>query len=125
MFLHPHGFCPIGREGSIPMSLEQKTTDTSAEGAGPAPEIPPWARATLADLADLDFEAPVGQSTSAESTELGDLFSASFKALAADDQVPDTPSARVFQMLAAACAMLFKSAEPNEPFAAMAIFPGR
>jgi hypothetical protein len=37
---------------------------------------PPWARASVADLADFDFEAPVAESQSADSTELGDLFRA-------------------------------------------------
>jgi hypothetical protein len=107
------------------MSIEQKTTDTTPDGTGPAPQVPPWARATPADLAGLDFEAPIAQSTSAESTALGDLFGASARALATEDRVPDTPSARVFQMLGGACGMLLQPAEPNEPFAAMAIFPGK
>jgi hypothetical protein len=107
------------------MSLEEKPTETSADSINPAPQMAPWARATLADLSGLDFEAPVAQSTSAESTELGDLFGTAARALVARDQVADTPGARVFQMLAGTCGMLFKSEEPNQPFAAMAIFPGR
>jgi hypothetical protein len=38
-----------------------------------APKVPPWARAILADLAHLDFEAPVARS--ADSSELSEFFS--------------------------------------------------
>jgi hypothetical protein len=75
----------------------------------------------MADLADVDFEAPVAESQSADSTELGALFQAVAGAVGENGELPDMPSARVFNMLAAVAGMLFKPQEPNEPFGAMAI----
>src|SRR5262249_55157356 len=86
------------------------------------PNAAPWARASLADLADLDFEAPVAESQTADSTELSDLFRKAAGAVGENGELPDTPSARVFNMLAGVPGMAFKPPEPNEPFGAMAIF---
>jgi hypothetical protein len=94
----------------------------NADSGESAPNAPPWARATLADLADLDFEAPVAQSRSADSTELSELFRTAAGAVSENGELPDTPSARVFNMLAGAAGMAFKPQEPNEPFGAMAMF---
>jgi hypothetical protein len=87
-----------------------------------APQTPPWLRASVADLAGLDFEAPIADSQSAESNELGDLFRAAAGPVGEKGELPDTPSARVFNMLAAVTGMMFKPQEPNEPFGAMAMF---
>jgi hypothetical protein len=106
------------------MTTEAKAPDAiENQGSGDCTsQAPPWARASIADLADLDFEGPVRESQSADSTELGDLFRRAAGAVGEDRELPDTPSARVFNMLAAVAGMLFKSQEPNEPFGAMAVF---
>jgi hypothetical protein len=106
------------------MTTEAKAPDAiENQGSGDStPQAPPWARASIADLADLDFEAPVRESQSADSTELGDLFRRAAGALGENGELPETPSARVFNMLAAVTGMLFKPQEPNEPFGAMAVF---
>jgi hypothetical protein len=77
---------------------------------------PAWLRATLADLANLVFEAPIAKSKSADSRELGDLFRA------AAGETEDTPAARVFRILSAATGMSFRPKERNEPFGAMVVF---
>jgi hypothetical protein len=68
-------------------------------------------------VAGVDFEAPVAQSHSADSTEFANLFQAG-----ADAAGEDTPSRRAFSMLAGVTGMLFKPQESNEPFGAMAAF---
>jgi hypothetical protein len=106
------------------MTIEAKAPDANEnQGSGDSTvQAPPWARASVADLDDLDFEAPVRESQSADSTELGDLFRGAAGVVGENGELPDTPSARVFNMLAAITGMLFKSQEPNEPFGAMAVF---
>jgi hypothetical protein len=81
------------------------------------PEGPPvWLRASLADLLDLDFEAPITGSQSADSNELGQQFRA---AIANTDESLETPAVRVFSMLTAVMGMHLKAQEPNEPFGPM------
>jgi hypothetical protein len=106
------------------MTTENKTPDAIKDqgSGGSTPQAPPWARASVADLADLDFEAPAAESQSAESTELSHLFRRAAGAVGENGELPDTPSARVFNVLAAVTGMLFKPQEPNEPFGAMAVF---
>jgi hypothetical protein len=83
----------------------------------PAETLPPvWLRATLADLADIEFESPVADSKSAESQELGDLFRV------AAGETDDTPAARVFRMLSAVAGMLFRPKDRSEPFGAIVVF---
>ncbi|MET3907060.1 hypothetical protein ABID59_001391 [Bradyrhizobium sp. S3.3.6] len=83
----------------------------------PTEAVPPvWLRATLADLADLEFESPITDSKSADSQELGDLFRK------AADETEDAPAARVFRMLSAVAGMLFRPKDRGEPFGAMVIF---
>jgi hypothetical protein len=89
-------------------------------GEQPQPSSP-WLRATLDDLVNFDFEAPVAESKSADSAELSDLFRVAASP-AEDGQVPDTPAGRVFAMLWAVTGMHFRSKEPNEPFGAMMTF---
>jgi hypothetical protein len=104
------------------MNVEDKASDAVENQADSTSQIPPWVLASAADLADFDFEGPVAESQSADSTELGDLFRTAAGAVGESGELPDTPAARVFNMLAAVTGMLFKPQEPNEPFGAMAIF---
>jgi hypothetical protein len=87
-----------------------------------ASDAPPWARASVTDLANLDFEAPIAGSQTADSTELSALFQKAGARVGEVGEPPDTASARVFNMLAGVTGMLFKPQEPNEPFGAMAVF---
>lgn len=106
------------------MTMENQALD-SAENEGSAQgqrRTPPWVKASIADLIDLDFEAPVAKSQSAESAELGDLFQAAAGSVGENGELPDTPAARVSSMLSAVTGMMFKPQEPNEPFGAMAMF---
>jgi hypothetical protein len=104
------------------MAVGENTPDTEDQGDQAAAPIPPWVRASMSDLANLDFEAPVAQSQSADSAELGDLFQSAAGYVGENGESPDTRSAPVFSMLAAVAGMLFKPQEPNEPLAAMAVF---
>ena len=87
----------------------------------PAGEIdaaqgPPWLRASLADLAGFDFEAPIANSQSADSTELSELYRA------AAESAGDTPASRIYAMLAAVTGMQLRAREANDPFDAMVVF---
>jgi hypothetical protein len=93
--------------------------NAAAEASASGPPPPPWARATLSDLVDFDFEAPVAASSSADSSRLSDQFSTSGGSIGSNGELPDTPAARVFHMLTAATGMMFRSSEPNEPFGAL------
>jgi len=102
-------------------NLEKTVTENPAAESD-APQGPPvWLRASLADLVDLDFEAPVGGSQSADSNELGQRFRAAAESTTADGS-PETPATRVFSMLAAVMGMHLKSQEPNEPFGPMVVW---
>jgi hypothetical protein len=101
--------------------LEDQTGADSPGGADDAPPNPPWLRASLADLRDLDFEAPIAESQSADSAELGELFRAGAGELSADGAA-GTSASRVFAMLSAVMGMHFRPQEVNEPFGAMAVF---
>jgi hypothetical protein len=65
-----------------------------------APKAPLWLRASVVDLVDLDFEAPIAGSQSADSGQLGELFRAAGGTISAGS-APDTPSSRIFAMLSA------------------------
>ncbi|WP_445219856.1 hypothetical protein ACKWRH_06855 [Bradyrhizobium sp. Pa8] len=102
--------------------MEDLSADnTSEDASAPNPLPPPWARATLSDLIDFHFEAPVAGSKSADSSTLSDLFSAAGGPIGSNGELPDTAAARVFHMLTAATGMMFRSKEPNEPFGALMV----
>ncbi|UPJ95040.1 DUF4209 domain-containing protein [Bradyrhizobium sp. 172] len=95
----------------------EKNGDAEPQRSDPAETFPPvWLRATLADLADLEFESPIAESKSADSQELGDLFRK------AAGETEDTPAARVFRMLSAVAGMLFRPKDRSEPFGAMMVW---
>ena len=110
----------------IVMASESVTLDEEIATKGevseskPAPE-PSWLRASLGDLSDLDFEAPIAGSHSADAAELGELYRAAAGDVHADG-APETPALRVFAMLSAVLGMHFKPEQPNEPFGAMVVF---
>jgi hypothetical protein len=101
--------------------LDKEVTPNSEVGVDNAPQLPPWLGASLADLSDFDFEAPIARSNSADAAELGELYRAA-AGDASPDGAPETPASRVFGMLSAVMGMHFKPQEPNEPFGAMAVF---
>lgn len=108
------------------MSTEEKAPSGNvvAEGSNAvseAPTGPPWLRASVTDLDSLDFEAPIASAQSADSNELGDLYRAAVGSTDAN-ATPDTPSSRIFTMLAAVMGMHLRAQEPNEPFGAMIVF---
>lgn len=92
-----------------------------ASESGEPEGLPVWLRASLTDLVDLDFEAPIVGSPSADSNELGQQFRAAIDSAAADGS-PETPATRVFSMLAAVMGMHLKAQEPNEPFGPMVVW---
>jgi hypothetical protein len=98
-------------------AVESQATETEA-----LPRPPPYLRASLADLVDFDFEAPIRGSQAADSNELSDRFRTSAET-AAPEENHETPAARVFSMLAAVTGMHLKSQDANEPFGPMVVRP--
>lgn len=83
---------------------------------------PAWLRATLEDAKELDFEAPLIGSISADCHELSDLYRAASQH--GDESAPqdETASNRVMTMLSSIAGMHFKPHERNEPFGPMVTF---
>src|SRR4051794_16101549 len=79
---------------------------------------PIWLRASLADLAGLDFESPIRTSKTASSRDLSDLYRAAAQPEGGEEALLDTPAVRVFSMLSAVTGMLLRSQQKNEPFSA-------
>lgn len=90
------------------------------ETGGESPGVPAWLLATISDLEELEFEAPLAGSVSADCQELSELFRG---AAQPEDtrNAADTPATRVFNMLAAVTGMHFKPHERNEPFGPMMV----
>lgn len=85
----------------------------------PIPEL--WRRASLNDVAAVDFELPIAGLKTADCWALRDEYRAAAQKGDTAEGVPDTPEARVFNMLSALTSMHFKPNEPNEPFGPMIV----
>jgi hypothetical protein len=94
----------------------------SSEGNAEAVPVSPWLRATIADLQDLDFEASIAGSKSADAGELSDLFRPSIQSGDKNTEPPDTAATRIAILLSSVTGMHFKPDESNEPFGAMIVF---
>lgn len=94
----------------------------SSEGAEDTAPVSPWLRASISDLQDLDFEAPIAGSISADARELSDLFRKSIQPADGTSEPPDSPSTRVAILLSSMTGMYFKPEESNEPFGPMVVF---
>jgi hypothetical protein len=93
--------------------LEEKPVpENPTAESGAEQDSPIWLRASLADLTDLDFEAPISESQSADSDELSQRFRAAAERDTPNGS-PETPAARVFSMLAAVTGMYLKAQEPS------------
>src|SRR3984885_4975902 len=101
-----------------PKILKKKSGPENPVAEGDTPPI--WLRATLADLPELDFEAPIDALESADSNELSQRFRTAAEN-AATEGGPERPAMRVFSMLAAVTGMHLKAQEPNEPFGPMVV----
>jgi hypothetical protein len=102
-------------------NLQEKPApeNEAAETAEPqGPRV--WLRATLADLVDFDFEAPITGSQSADCNELCQLFRTAAEGAGANGN-SETAAVRVYSMLAAVAGMHMKAQEPNEPFGPMVV----
>lgn len=103
---------------------DENPSDAQPAGNADEPAKPaPWLRATQADLKNLDFEAPIAGSTTADTNELSNLFGAATQPADKTDQPEDTPATRVYIMLSAITSMHFKPENRHEPFGPMASFP--
>jgi hypothetical protein len=103
---------------------DQSTDSVDATGSAPeeaAAAVPPWLRATFADVQAVEFEAPIAGSVTADSDELSEEFRAFLTLQEQDGELPDTAATRVANMLSAIAGMHFRS-EQKKPFGAMVTF---
>lgn len=90
--------------------------------AADQPDLPPpWLRATVDDLRDVDLEAPLAGAVVVECRELSDLYRAATTPDDGSAEIEDTPSNRVFSLLSAVTGMYFKPEDRNEPFGPMVV----
>ena len=69
--------------------------------AGPPPDQhPPWCRASLADVSELDFEAPIKGCKDADCSALSALFQNPARPLEDEAEAVETPQQRTMLMLA-------------------------
>ena len=84
------------------------------------PQVSPWIRVSMADVAGLDFEQVIAGSTAADSQELGDLYqAASGAAGSGEDGTNDLARVRVWDFLWGVTGMYFKPEDTDEPFGPM------
>ena len=100
------------------ISDDAPATEAQDEAAPPV-----WLRASIADVQDVDFEAPIAGSTAAEVDELGDKFRSVLPPQDGEQQ-PEDAAVRVFNMLEAVVGMRFTPEHRNEPFSAMMVLAG-
>ena len=93
-----------------------------AEGSTLPAVVIPWLQASMDDLGNRDFEAPIAGSTSVATYELSERYRRAVQPLKAEGPPPDTPEARLFMLLAAVTSMHLKAHERDEPFGAMVAF---
>src|SRR5262245_59879916 len=86
------------------------------------PDVPPWLRATMADVQLVNFQAPIAGSTTADCDELGDRFRAFLKPQQEGTELSDDPTIRVFNLLSSVLGMHFRPDQKNEPFGPMVTF---
>lgn len=85
------------------------------------PGVSPWLRAVPEDLAEVDFEAPIAGSATADCGELADIYRAVSQALSSEGGDGDSPTGRVWNMLWGLTGMHFKPVDFNEPFGPMLV----
>jgi hypothetical protein len=102
------------------VNTSTSNSDPASESTATEPAAISWLRATAADLAEVEVEAPIQDSASADAGTLSDLYR---EATRIDANV-DTAANRVFAMLSAITGMHFKPKERNEPFGAMIAWAG-
>lgn len=99
---------------------------TAVDGAVDAPDkkpdVPPWLRATMADVKTVDFEAPMAGSITADCDELADRFRSLLQPQEVGVELPDVHTARVFNLLSSVLGLHFKPEQRNEPFGPMVTF---
>jgi hypothetical protein len=80
-----------------------------------------WQRASLNDVAVVDFEMPIEGLKTADCVGLHEAYRAAAQKSDNAQGELETPEARVFNMLWALTSMHFKPNEPNEPFGPMMV----
>jgi hypothetical protein len=112
----------MASEASPESDPTQAEADKGGKAGAVSDDAPPWARATLADIHDLDFEGPIAYTVTAEPDELSTLYRKAAKLHEELGDADAAPAARVFAMLASAMGLHFKPENRHEPYGAMCIW---
>jgi hypothetical protein len=102
-------------EADIPPAAPDGNAGEATEGPS-QPQPIAWLQASEADLAGLDFEAPIAGSTSPTCDALRDLYRLAAHPYKEGEQPVETQATRVFAMLLAVTSMYLKAQEREEPF---------
>ena len=102
--------------------MNEGESRTEASSDDEKVDAPPWLRATLEDAKELDFEAPIIGSISADCHELSDLYREAAQRGEGSAGQDKSASIRVMMMLSSITGMHFKPHERNEPFGPMVTF---
>ena len=100
-------------------------TDASAEEPSQEQEAPFWLRATVDDIAGLDFEVPIANCDSADCHELSTAYREAANAHEKQNDEASAAAARVFAMLSAVTDFHFKPNDRNAPFGPMMVMGNR
>src|ERR1700683_1238787 len=108
-------------DGALARSSPE-TSEKKSEESNEQAELPLWQRATLADVENLDFEAPIKSISTIDYHELSRKFGEAVPRGQAAAELVDNAAARVFSMLSAVTGMLFQPSQKDEPFGPMVVF---
>jgi hypothetical protein len=99
------------------MNDQENTQEGQANS--PSQRIPAWLLATVDDLPDLEFDAPIAGLNTADFHEASDAYRA---AVDKTENPAGSSAGRIFLMLSALLLMRLTPEKPNDPFAPMAVF---
>jgi hypothetical protein len=107
----------------VPIEVTDQAAETTAEdGPDKQSDVPPWLRATMADVQAVDFEAAIAGSITADCDHLGDCYRNLLMSEDGSRELPDNPMVRVFNLLSSVLGLHFKPEQKNEPFGPMVTF---
>ena len=101
--------------------MNAKSDELDSNDHGSAIEAPPWLRASVDDVAVVDFEAPLIAATAADNHKICELYQSALSSIDGAKSSEDTASVRVFQLLLAVCGMRFIPQERDAPFGPMLV----
>lgn len=101
--------------------MSENASSVDKDQGDASQQAPPWVSVTAEDITGIDFEAPLAGTTTADCSELSELYRGVATPSGGSAEPTNTPAVRVFTMLWAVTGMHFKPQERNEPFGPMVV----